>query len=197
MIIIGLTGSIGMGKSTTAKIFAEFGAQVWDADAAVDRLYGVNGAAVLPIAKLIDNIVTDDYINRDKLRAAVMLNPDYLPAIEKIVHPLVKEDRIAFLNKMKAENEKLIVLDIPLLFEMNGHTEVDYTVVVTASVETQKQRVLARRGMTENRLNIILSKQMPDAVKRQKADYIISTEEGMTSAKEQVKSLLKSINYPE
>ena len=180
MIILGLTGSIGMGKSTTAEMFKDRGIPVYDADAAVHELYEKGGAAVEPISKLVEGVVTAGAINRDVLRQAVFEDDTLLPKIEATVHPLLKESRKAFFS----DNRKapIVVLDIPLLFETGGDKNVHKIVVVTAPPEVQRDRVLARPDMTEERFQAILAKQIPDKEKRERADFVINTDEGLDVA---------------
>lgn len=172
-VLIGLTGSIGMGKSTTAAMFAEEGAAVWDADAAVHRLYGPGGAAVAPMQARFPEAIGPEGVSREALKTLIAKDPSVLKAIEAIVHPLVAADRAAFIAKRPAE---ILVLDIPLLFETGSEGQFDLVAVVSAPADLQRQRVLARPGMTEGQFETILAKQMPDAEKRQKADVIIPTE---------------------
>lgn len=186
---LGLTGSIGMGKSTTAKLFAENGCAVWDADAAVHRLYARGGAAVAPIGRAFPTAVKDGSVSRDRLKALIAKDPHDLETIESIVHPLVARDRAAFLAGTDAD---ITVLDIPLLFETGGDAQMDATVCVTVSAETQKDRVLARGTMTEDQFNAILSKQMPDEEKRARADFVIVTDT-LEHARVQVQNILKDI----
>lgn len=167
--LLGLTGSIGMGKSTTARFFAEAGIPVWDADAAVHRLY--RGAAVAPMAAAFPEAVTD-HVDRDALKRIIAANPSALSAIERIVHPLVAQDRASFIAQTDAD---IAVLDIPLLFENGTEAQMDATLVVTAPPALQAARVLARPGMTQAALDGILSRQMPDAEKRARATHIIET----------------------
>lgn len=175
MIRIGLTGSIGMGKSTVAAMFADLGAKVWCADDAVRRLYALGGAAVTPIAAMFPKAVVDGVVDRPRLAAAVLGRPDALRRLEAIVHPLVAADRAAFLVEAEAERAPAVVFDIPLLFENGAEAMFDAVVVVSAPAVVQRQRVLSRPGMTEEKLDAILSEQMPDAEKRKRADYVIDT----------------------
>lgn len=169
---LGLTGSIGMGKSTTAAMFAAAGVPVWDADAAVHRLYAANGAAVRPISDLIPQATRVGNVSREALKTAIASDPDLLAKIEAIVHPLVAEDRAAFLAKASAD---IVVLDIPLLFEKSSQSEFDATLLVTAPASLQRARVLARPAMTEAHFQTILARQMPDAEKRRLATHIVET----------------------
>lgn len=170
---LGLTGSIGMGKSTTAQIFADAGCDIWDADAAVHRLYALGGAAVAPIAKVFPQAIVDGVVSRDVLKAVIAADPGLLREIEHIVHPLVRADRIEFLKQTKSE---IVVLDIPLLYESGGASQMDAVVVVSAPEEVQRARVLDRGTMTEAQLAQILARQIPDAKKRARADYVIVTD---------------------
>lgn len=188
-VLIGLTGSIGMGKSTTAKIFAEEGCCVWDADAAVHRLYAKGGAAVAPMAEVFPEAIVDGAVSRETLKTILRERPEALKEIEHIVHPLVIADRANFIQ---ASTSEIIVLDIPLLFETGADKAMDITVCVSVDAQTQKDRVMARGKMTEQDFESILSKQLPDAEKRKKADYVVTTNT-TESATEQVKSILSTI----
>jgi dephospho-CoA kinase len=184
--VLGLTGSIGMGKSTTARFFAEAGLPVWDADAAVARLYAPGGAAVVPLAELHPAAVADGAVSREALRAWIAADPAALSRIEHVVHPLVAADRRRFLAESEAS---AVLLDVPLLFETGGDEAVDHVVVVSAPPEEQRRRVLARPGMTEARFAHLLAQQMPDAEKRARADTVIETTTP-ESARAQVQALL-------
>ena len=173
-VILGLTGSIGMGKSTTSGFFRAAGVPLWDADAAVHALYARHGAAVAPLAALHPPALHQSAIDRAALRDWIAADPTALRRIEAIVHPLVAQDRQAFLSAQK--DAPLVVLDIPLLFENHGESTVDATLVVTAPPEVQRARVLARPGMTEAHFQMILAKQMPDAEKRRRATHVIETQ---------------------
>ena len=172
---IGLTGSIGMGKSTTAAMFADRGVPVWDADAAVHRLYAKGGAAVGPIARLCPDAVVDGAVDRARLKRWIAAEDGALSRLESTIHPLVAADRAEFLDRAARDGARVVLLDIPLLFETGADTAVDATVVVSAPAEVQKARVLARPGMTEAHFQTILDRQMPDAEKRKRADYIVET----------------------
>ena len=184
MIILGLTGSIGMGKSTTAKMFADVGVPVSDADRMVHALYA--GAAVPHIEKAFPGTVSDGVVDRDKLAATVLGNPARLRELEAIVHPLVRAETDAFVERHRQVGAPLIVLDIPLLFETGGMDRVDRILVVTAPADVQRERVLSRPGMTEEKFEAILAKQVPDAEKRRRADFVIDTSRGMDAAREDV-----------
>ncbi len=190
---LGLTGSIGMGKSTTAGLFAEAGCAVWDADAAVRRLYGPGGAAVAPVTALCPESVTGDAagdeVDRTALKAWLARDPAHWGRLESVVHPLVAKDRAAFLRGTAAD---VVVLDIPLLFETGGGAGMDATAVVSAPEALQRARVLARPGMTEAQLDAILARQMPDAEKRALADYVIPTET-LDAARAAVHDVLRDI----
>ncbi|MGR3320549.1 MAG: dephospho-CoA kinase [Pseudooceanicola sp.] len=187
--LLGLTGSIGMGKSTTAKMFAEEGCAVWDADAAVHRLYAAGGAAVEPMGAAFPDAIRDGAVSRDALREIISADPTALRKIEQIVHPLVGKDRQAFIGDAGAD---IVVLDIPLLFEGRNADAFDAVVVVTAPEEIQRERVLARGTMSEAQFEAIKAKQMPDAEKRAKADYIVTTDT-IENARTQVRDILRRI----
>lgn len=169
---LGLTGSIGMGKSTTAAMFVDLGIPVWDADAAVHRLYAPGGAAVAPLSRLHPPALAAGGIDRMALKAWIATDPTALGQIETIVHPLVAADRKEFIRSARAG---IVVLDIPLLFETGAEATLDATLLVTAPPELQRARVLARPGMTEQQFGLILSRQMPDPEKRRRATHIIET----------------------
>ncbi len=181
MIVIGLTGSIGMGKSTTAAMFTEEGIPVYDADAAVHALYAKGGAAVEPIGALVPGAIIDGAVDREVLRQAVFQDDTLLPKIEEAVHPLLKNSRRDFFSDNL--DAPIVLLDIPLLFETGGEKSVHKVVVVTAPPEVQRARVLAREDMTEERFEAILAKQLPDAEKRERADFVIDTSAGLDAAR--------------
>src|SRR5690606_30181044 len=188
MIVLGLTGSIGMGKSTTAAMFEAKGVPVHDSDATVHRLYA--GAAAPLVEKAFPGTVRGGMVDRERLSAAVLGDKAALARLEAIVHPLVKEDEQAFLARHRAAGAPLVVLDIPLLFEVGGEDRVDKVLVVTAPPEIQKSRVLARPGMTKARFEAILAKQVPDAEKRRRADFVIDTGEGIEAARRAVERIV-------
>ncbi len=184
---LGLTGSIGMGKSTTAGFFRDMGVPVWDADAAVHRLYGKDGAAVGPVAALCPEALRDGAIDRAELKRWIAHDPTALAALESVVHPLVAQDREAFVASVSAP---LVVLDIPLLFEVGA--QVDGVLVVTAPENVQRARVLDRPDMNEAQLDAILARQMPDAEKRARADFVIETTD-MDSTRAAVQKLVRRL----
>ncbi len=169
---LGLTGSIGMGKSTTAAMFADVDLPVWDADAAVHRLYAKEGAAAAVLAPHFPNAVQDGAVSRDSLKQALAQDPACLPLLESLVHPLVAQDRATFIAGVTAD---IVVLDIPLLFEKGTQEDCDATLLVTAPAVIQRARVLARPGMTEQQFRLILGRQMPDAEKRARATHVVET----------------------
>jgi dephospho-CoA kinase len=189
-VVLGLTGSIGMGKSTTAAMFADLGVPVWDADAAVHRLYAPDGAAVAAIGVAFPDAIGPNGVDRGTLRAQIAVDPDALRRIEAIVHPLVAADRVAFLATAAEQGTALVVLDVPLLFEGGLDAACDATLVVSAPPEMQRARVLARPGMTEAHLDHILSRQMPDADKRARATHMIDTS-GMDAARAAVQDIVQ------
>jgi dephospho-CoA kinase len=191
MLIIGLTGSVGMGKSTTAGLFAEQGVPVHDADAVVHRLY--EGEAVAAIEAAFPGATTGGKVDRSRLAALVLNDPSALKRLEAIVHPLVQAAEQELLAQAQARGEKVAVLDIPLLFETEGDRRVDAVVVVSAPTEMQQARVLARPGMTWEKLEAILRKQMPDAEKRRRADFVVDTSRGIDAARVQVRAILDAV----
>ncbi len=191
MIVLGLTGSIGMGKSTTARLFAEEGVPVHDSDAAVHALY--EGDAVALVEAAFPGTTRDGKVDRTLLAQAVVGKPDALKRLESIVHPLVERDRNDFLREARAAGATVVVLDIPLLFEIGGEDLVDAIVVVTGTAEIQRQRVLERPGMTVEKFEALLAKQMPDAEKRRRADYIVDSGHGIEPARDQVREILRKV----
>ncbi|MFH1794631.1 MAG: dephospho-CoA kinase [Pseudomonadota bacterium] len=191
MIVIGLTGSIGMGKSTTAKMFAEAGVPVHDSDEAVHRLY--SGAAVPLVETAFPGVTVDGRIDRNLLGQRVIGNSEAIRKLETIVHPLVRADADAFLARNRATGAKLAVLDIPLLFETGGRDRVDKVVVVSAPADIQRKRVLARPGMTPEKFEAILARQVPDTEKRRLADFVVDTGAGMEAARRSVEQIIQAL----
>ncbi|MBK8456192.1 MAG: dephospho-CoA kinase [Phyllobacteriaceae bacterium] len=188
MIVLGLTGSIGMGKTTTAAMFADEGVPVHDADAVVHGLYSGPDSALVEAA--FPGVVVDGAVDRTRLSAAVLGRPEALRRLEAIVHPLVRRAEQDFLAACRARGEKLVVLDIPLLFETGREKAVDAVVVVTAAADIQRQRVLDRPGMTPEKFAAILARQMPDAEKRRRADHVIDTGRGFDHARAEVRRVI-------
>ncbi len=189
--VLGLTGSIGMGKSTTAALFVKRGVPLHDADAAVHRLH--RGRAAGPIAAAFPGTVIDGVVDRAKLGAAVLGKPDALRQLEAIIHPLVREEEEAFVAGCRKEGAGLAVIDVSLLLETGGESRCDAVLVVTAPAEVQRERVLARQGMTAEKLAAILSRQMPDAEKRRHAHFLVDTSRGLMAADRQVGSILTAL----
>ena len=196
MILLGLTGSIGMGKSTTSRMFADGGALVWDADAAVHRLYARGGAAVEPLGVAFPGVVVDGAVDRTRLAERLGRDEDAFKRLEAIVHPLAAQDRADDLAAARARGVRLAVLDIPLLFETGGDAFVDAVVVVTADPEVQAARVLDRPGMTRDRFEAILARQTPDAEKRRRADFLVDTGRGLDAARDQVRQIVETVLSP-
>lgn len=196
MITVGLTGSIGMGKSTTAAMFAAEGAPVYDADAEVHALYARGGAAVGPVGDAFPGVVVDGAIDRTKLSHLVVGKPDEMKRLEAIVHPLVGASRVDFFQKAAADGADIVILDIPLLFETGGEKRMDAVVVVSAPADVQRQRVLARPGMDEAKLDAILARQMADVEKRARAHFVIDTGHGLEHARAQVREVLAKLRDP-
>lgn len=192
--LLGLTGSIGMGKSTTAQFFRDEGVPVWDADAAVHRLYAKGGTAVEPISRLCPDATATGQVDRAVLKSWIAREDDALTRLEQIVHPLVAEDRAAFIADHV--NAPLIVLDIPLLFETGEAANMDGVLVVSVDAGEQRRRVLARETMTEEMFESILSRQVPDAEKRARADFVIETYD-MDSARAEVRNLVERLSEAE
>lgn len=192
MIRLGLTGSIAMGKSATAKMFAEAGVPVHDADAAVHALYA--GRAVPLIEAAFPGTTADGKVDRTRLGEAVLGKAEAIARLEAIIHPLVHEEEANFLARARAEGRRMVVLDIPLLFETGGERRMDAVVVVSASAEVQRERALARPGMTAQRLDAILARQMPDADKRQRAHFVIETGSGLDPARRAVRSVIRALS---
>ena len=193
MIVIGLTGSVGMGKSATAAMFAEAGAPVYDADAEVRRLYAPGGAAVERVEAAFPGVVVDGAVDRGRLGERVLGDPDALARLNAIVWPLMGEARAEFFRQAQMSGAEVVVLDIPLLLETGGERNVDKVVVVSAPAKIQRERVLARPGMTEAKFEAILAAQMDDAEKRERADFIIDTSQGFDHARRQVRDILNAL----
>lgn len=194
MIVLGLTGSIGMGKSATADLFREEGVPVYDADAAVHALYAKGGAAVAPVEAAFPGVMVDGAIDRMALRTHVLDDAEAMRKLEAIVHPLAGDAQKQFRDKALEDGARFVVLDIPLLYEAGGYAYCDYVAVVTAPAEVQRERVLSRPGMTEETFESILARQMPDADKRAKADFIISTAHGFEFAADCVRAIVSLMN---
>ena len=196
MILVGLTGSIGMGKSTVAQMFVDAGVPAYNADDAVHAMYRPGGAAVTPVGAAFPGVVVDGAIDRELLSKAVLNNPEALQRLEAIVHPLVGGMQMAFLQAAREADAELVVLDIPLLFENGGEKRVDVTVVVSAPADVQRARVLRRPGMTVEKFESILAKQTPDAEKRGRADFVIDTGASLEDTRAQVKAVLDALREP-
>jgi dephospho-CoA kinase len=188
MIVLGLTGSIGMGKSTTAKLFAEAGVPVYDADAAVHRLY--EGEAAPAIEAAFPGTTANGKVDRVRLSASVVHDPAAMKKLEGIVHPMLGASRQAFLNDAERSGAPVAVIDIPLLFETGGEKRVDAVVVVTTTAELQRERILGRPNMTEEKLQAILARQIPDAEKRQRAHFVVDTSHGLDPVRARIRDIL-------
>jgi dephospho-CoA kinase len=197
MIVLGLTGSIGMGKSTTAAMFADLGAMVWNADDTVHALYAPGGAAVSPVGEAFPGVVIDGAVNRDRLARALGRDETAFRRLEAIVHPLVVRGRLEDIIRAEAGGTRLAVLDIPLLFETGGDAAVDAVVVVSAPASVQEDRVLARPGMTRERFEAIVARQLPDAEKRRRADFIVETGQGIDRARARVAEIVGTVLSPD
>jgi dephospho-CoA kinase len=195
MIILGLTGSIGMGKSTTAKLFAEAGAPVYDADAAVHRLY--EGEAASAIEAGFPGTTVDGKVDRARLSAQVVHDPAAMRRLEGIVHPMLGASRQKFLDDAERSGAPVVVVDVPLLYETGGEKRVDAVVVVTTSPEVQRRRILARDNMTREKLDAILARQLPDPEKRKRADFVVDTSHGMDPVRARIRDILdQAANMP-
>jgi dephospho-CoA kinase len=188
MIVLGLTGSIGMGKSTTAKLFAEAGVPVYDADAAVHMLY--EGEAVAAIEAAFPGTTADGKVDRNKLSASVVHDSAAMERLEQIVHPLLGASRQKFLQDAERSGAPVAVVDVPLLFETRGEGRVDAVVVVTTSPDIQRERILARPNMTGEKLDAILARQMPDAEKRKRANFVVDTSHGLDPVRKRIRDIL-------
>ena len=194
MKVVGLTGSIGMGKSATADMFKGFGVPVFDADAVVHQLQSKDGKAIPYIREAFPGVVRGGVLDRALLGKKVFADKLALKKLESIMHPMVYEDRLAFFRKAEKDGNKLVIIDVPLLFETGGDQDCDHVVVVSAPYDIQKKRVLERSGMTFQKFEDILSKQVPNTVKRQKADFVVETDKGFDHAREQVRSIIKTLS---
>ena len=188
MLILGLTGSIGMGKSTTAKLFAEAGVPVYDADATVHMLY--EGEAVPAIEAAFPGTTVDGKVDRNMLSARVVHDPAAIKRLEQIVHPMLGASRQKFLDDAERSGAPVAVVDVPLLFETGGEKRVDAVVVVTTTPELQHQRILARHNMTSEKLDAILARQLPDAEKRRRADFVVDTSDGLDPVRLRIRDIL-------
>jgi dephospho-CoA kinase len=196
MMTIGLTGSIGMGKSTTAAMFRAAGVPVYDADAAVADLYLKGGAAVEPLEAAFPGVTRDGAVDREALRQRVLGDDAAMARLNAVVHPLLGKDRAAFFARAEADQADMVVMDIPLLFETGGHANMDAVVVVSAPHDQQRARVLAREGMNPERLDAILARQLPDAEKRARAHFVVDTGRGLEAAREQVEEIIAVMRDP-
>jgi dephospho-CoA kinase len=197
MLMIGLTGSIGMGKSTTAAMFRDAGVPVYDADHEMGRLYLKGGAAVAPLEAAFPGVTRDGAVDREALRKRVLGDPAAMATLNAVTHPLLRGNRSGFIEAAAADGADMVVLDIPLIFESNGQDGFDVVVVVSAHPRMQRERVLAREGMTPERLDFILAQQTPDAEKRAKADFVIDTSLGLEAARRQVTALIATLKDPQ
>jgi dephospho-CoA kinase len=195
MIVLGLTGSIGMGKTTTAALFRDAGVPVYDADVAVHALYAAGGAAVAPVEAAFPGVVVAGAIDRRRLSERITADPAALAQLEAIVHPLVAAERAAFLES--AKDADVVVLDIPLLFETRAEGLVQAVVVVSAPADLQRHRVLSRPGMSEDKFAALLARQTPDSEKRVRADFVIETDAGIDSAARRVVEILDTVRNPQ
>jgi dephospho-CoA kinase len=196
MLILGLTGSIGMGKSTTAKLFAEAGVPVYDADAAVHMLY--EGEAVPAIEAAFPGTTVNGKVDRNKLSARVVHDPAAIKRLEQIVHPMLGAARQKFLDDAERSGAPVAVVDVPLLFETGGEKRVDAVVVVTTTPEIQRQRILARDNMTSEKLDAILARQLPDAEKRRRADFVVDTSDGTDPVRLRIRDILnEAVKMPQ
>jgi len=190
VVVLGLTGSLGMGKSTTARFFAEAGVPVYDADLAVHRLYAGKAAAMIEAE--FPGVTNRQGVDRNELAKRVLDNPEALRRLEGIIHPLVRNEELQFLDEAGRTGALVAVLDIPLLFEPGADRRVDAVVVATASAEMQRTRAFERAGMSEEKFRALLAKQMPDADKRRRADFIVDTSQGFDFARRQVHAILRT-----
>lgn len=193
MLLVGLTGSIGMGKSETSRMLREEGVPVYDADAEVHNLYAKGGAAVGPIGALFPDVIVDGAIDRARLSKHVIDNDVNLKKLESVIHPMVGLVQAKRLLEWDDAGEQIIVMDVPLLYEGTGHERVDRVIVVSAPYELQRERVLARPDMTEDKFKSILAKQVADDIKRERADFVIDTSKGLDHAHDRVREILQHL----
>jgi dephospho-CoA kinase len=191
MLILGLTGWMGMGKSTTAKLFAEAGVPVYDADAAVHQIYEGEAAPVIEAA--FPGTTVDGKVDRARLSARVLHNPAAIKQLEQIVHPMLGASRQKFLDDAERSGAPIAVVDVPLLFETGGEKRVDAVVVVTTTPEVQRERILARDSMTNEKLDAILARQLPDAEKRKRADFVVDTSHGLDPVRARIRDILAEV----
>ncbi|MGC6512224.1 MAG: dephospho-CoA kinase [Parvibaculales bacterium] len=193
MLLVGLTGSIGMGKSTTAELFAKEGVAYYDADAAVHRLYEKDAPGAVAIARAFPGAMKDGAVDRPALAKIVLSDPEALAQLEGLIHPLLVSERKAFLEENAQAGAFAVVLDIPLLFEKGNREDFDYVVTVSAPADIQRQRVLARPGMSEDKFEAILAQQMPDVEKRALSDFVVDTSQSVADAHRQIKEIIAKI----
>jgi dephospho-CoA kinase len=197
MITVGLTGSIGMGKSATAAMFQDEGCPVFDSDAEVHRVYAAGGSAVAPLEEAFPGVTRNGAVDRALLSDRVVGDAEAMNRLNRIVHPLLGAGRVAFFDAARAANAPIVVLDIPLLFETGGERNMDAVVVVSAPADVQRQRVLAREGMNEAKLDGILARQMADEEKRARAHFIVDTSQGFDAARAQVRDIIATLKSPD
>jgi dephospho-CoA kinase len=191
MLILGLTGSIGMGKSTTAQLFAEAGVPVYDADAAVHKVYEAEAAPAIEAA--FPGTTVDGKVDRNRLSAKVVHDPAAMKQLEQIVHPMLRAYHQKFLDDAERSGVPVAVVDVPLLFETGGEKRVDAVVVVTTSQKLQRERILSRDNMTSEKLDAILARQLPDADKRKRADFVVDTSHGLDPVRAQIRDILQQV----
>ena len=191
MIVVGLTGSIAMGKSTVAAMFAQFGAEVFDADAAVRNFYSGEGASL--VEDTFPGMLVDGRVDRDRLAQLVLNDVDALRRLERFVHPAVAQARLAFVDRAASAGRRVVVADVPLLFETGGQSDVDIVVVVSAPERLQRARALARKGMTAEKLDVLISQQMSDLEKRRHGHFVIDTSGSHDRTRAQVRQFLRSV----
>lgn len=191
MLLLGLTGSIGMGKSTTAKLFEEAGVPVYDADATVHKVY--EGEATAAVEAAFPGSTANGMVDRQKLSAMVVNNADAMKKLEAIVHPMLRSHQLQFLSDAEKSGAPVAVLDVPLLFETGGEKRVDAVVVVTTTPEVQRERILARDNMTPDKLDAILARQLPDAEKRKRADFVVDTSHGLEPVRQRISEILREV----